>query len=58
MLWMGIILMPLIHCGGGVEFQEKYGVWPSLYDVAGVIVEAANPHLLHPTSILDVYKVF
>ncbi len=24
----------------------------------GVMVEAANPHWLHPTSILDVYKVF
>jgi hypothetical protein len=24
----------------------------------GVMVEAVNHHLLHPTSILDVYKVF
>ena len=24
----------------------------------GVMVETANPHWLHPTSILDVYKVF
>jgi len=32
-----------ITCAGGGEFQEN-GVWPSMSDVAGVMVEAANPH--------------
>jgi len=27
----------------GVSFRENR-VWPSLYDVAGVMVEAENPH--------------
>jgi hypothetical protein len=33
----------VLHVQLGVNFSEN-GVWPSLYDVAGVMVEAANPH--------------
>jgi len=46
MLQMGIWVHPYaipLHVQVGVKFR-KNGVWPSLYDVAGVMVEAANPH--------------
>jgi hypothetical protein len=55
-----------LHCntcsgGGGVNFW-KNGVIrlnqnePKWY--CGTMVEAGDPHWLHPTSILDVYEVF
>jgi hypothetical protein len=42
---MGICVHPyaVLHVQVGVNFREN-GVWPSLFDVAGVMVEAANPH--------------
>jgi len=45
MLWMGIWVhtYAALNVLVWVNFREN-GVWPSLYDVAGVIVEAANPH--------------
>jgi hypothetical protein len=58
MLWMGIWVHPYRHitCAGGGEFKEKWGMAEPVW-CCGVMVEAANPHWLHPTSILDV-KVF
>jgi hypothetical protein len=47
-----------ITCAGGGEFEGKWGMAePVSVWWCGVMVEAANPHWLHPTSILDVYKV-
>ena len=39
----GCILIAVLHVQVGVNFR-KNGVWLSLYDVAAVMVEAANPH--------------
>ncbi len=39
----GCIIIAVLHVQVGVSFREN-GVWPSLYDVASVMVEAANPH--------------
>jgi hypothetical protein len=44
-------------CAGGGEFLGKWGMAKPVR-CCGVMVEAANPHSLHPTSILDVSKVF
>jgi len=33
----------ILHVQVGVNFR-KNGVWPSMYDVAGVMFEAENPH--------------
>jgi hypothetical protein len=46
-----------ITCAGGGEFEGKWGMAEPVW-CCGVMVEAANPHWLHPTSMLDVYKVF
>jgi len=42
---MGIWVHPyaVLHVQVGANFREN-GVWPSLYDVSGVMVEAENPH--------------
>ena len=45
MLWMGIWVhtYAVLHVQVGVNIR-KNAVWLSLYDVAVVMVEAANPH--------------
>ncbi len=58
MLWMGIWVRPytVIPVPVGVKFW-KFGCKVKPKWQCGVMVEAVNHHWLHPTSILDVYKV-
>ena len=42
----GCILMPLIHCAGGGEFEENWGMVEPVW-WCGVMVEAENPYWLH-----------
>ncbi len=53
---MGAPLCRTITCAGG-RGMTKRGMTEPIW-CCGVMVEAANPHWLHPTSIVDVYKVF
>ncbi len=57
MLWIG--MDEPLHCyscaGGGQILENWDKVKPKWW--RGVMVEAVNHHWLHPTSILDVYKV-
>jgi hypothetical protein len=46
-----------ITCAGGGEFGGKWGMTKPVW-YCMIMVEAANPHWLHPTSMLDVWKVF
>ncbi len=59
MLWMGIWVHPYsvfpVQVGGG--FLGNWGR-PEPEWCCNAMVEATNPYGLHPTSILDVYKVF
>jgi len=55
----GCILIAVLHVQVGVNFEGKWGMAEPVWCCGcGVMVEAANPQWLHPTSILDVYKVF
>jgi len=45
-----------ITCAGGGEFLEKWGMTEPVW-CCKIVVEASNPHWLHPTSILDVKSV-
>jgi len=41
-MWAHPYAVPL-HVQVGLDFRDN-GVWLSLYDVVGVMVEAENPH--------------
>jgi hypothetical protein len=45
-------------CAGGDGFLENWGYMAESERCCKVMVEAANSVRLHPTSILDVQKVF
>jgi len=55
----GCIIIAVIRAQVGV-YSGKCGMAEPFEPVwcCGVIVEASNPHWLHPTSILNVYKCF
>ena len=52
----GYTFIPYYMCRWG-WISGKSGMAEPVW-CCGVMVEAENPHLLHPTSILDVYKEF
>jgi hypothetical protein len=58
MLWMGIWVHPYTDtCAGGVGFLEKNVLWLSPSDVVVSWLRLQTP-TVHPTSILDLYKMF
>jgi hypothetical protein len=59
MLWMGIWLHPytVMPVQVGVDFQKNWGMSKSEW-CCGVMVEAANPHWLHPTTMAYICIVF
>jgi hypothetical protein len=54
---MGTPLCRTITYAGGGGFKGKWSMAEPVW-CCGVMVDTSNPHWLHPTSILDVYKVF
>jgi hypothetical protein len=53
----GYVLVMLYYMCWWGWILGKWGMAETVW-CCSVMVEAANPHWLHPTSILDVYKVF